>query len=165
MSAAVEESKLIVNRAKAIAAMGLIERDYEGFKVMSPGIRKESFRIWRDEEGRVRCSCPEFEEKSGQEARFRCEHILAVKFHLEPPAEETGIEYGGAEVIHAEAGTEQENATEAEPEAVGDAGGIPSPFSGVLKELYQAVSPEMVRQRVGWKDRAGREHEVDYVEW
>ncbi|HVF92175.1 MAG TPA: Rad52/Rad22 family DNA repair protein [Blastocatellia bacterium] len=165
MSAAVEESKLIVNRAKAIAAMGLIERDYEGFKVISPGIRKESFRIWRDEEGRVRCSCPEFEEKAGQEARFRCEHILAVKFHLEPPAEEAGIEYGGAEVINAEAGTGPENAMEVEPEAVSDAGGPSAPFAGVLKELYQAVSPEMVRQRVGWKDRAGREHEVDYVEW
>ena len=62
MSAAIEESKLMVNRAKAIAAMGLVERDYEGFNVVSPGIKKETFRIWRDEEGRVRCTCAEFEE-------------------------------------------------------------------------------------------------------
>ena len=165
MSAAVEESKLVVNRAKAIAAMGLIERDYDGFKVVSPGITKESFRIWRDEEGRVRCSCPEFEEKAGQEARFRCEHILAVKFHLEPPAEETGIEYGDASAVRLEAAAREESPVELEPEAANEAGDISVPFSGVLKELYQAVAPEMVRQRVGWKDRAGREHEVDYVEW
>jgi len=165
MSAAVEESKLVINRAKAIAAMGLIERDYEGFTVISPGIKKESFRIWRDEEGRVRCTCPEFEEKAAQEARFRCEHILAVKFHLEPPAEEMGVEYGGREVSPPEAERPDENLIEVQPEMAGEAVGVPAPFSGVLKELSQAVSPEMVRQRVGWKDRAGREHEVDYVEW
>jgi hypothetical protein len=39
------------------------------------------------------------------------------------------------------------------------------PFAEVLKDLSQAVSPELVSQRVGWKDRSGREHEVDYVKW
>ena len=88
MSAAIEESRLIFNRAKAIAAMGLVERDYEGFNVVSPGIKKETFRIHRDETGRVRCTCVEFEERAGEDTRFRCEHILAVKFHLEPPDED-----------------------------------------------------------------------------
>ena len=88
MSAAVENSKLLMNRAKTIAAMGMVERDYDGFNVVSPGINKETFRVWRDEDNRIRCSCSEFQERAEQEPRFRCEHIFAVKFHLEPPDEE-----------------------------------------------------------------------------
>ena len=51
------------------------------------GIKKETFRVWRDEEGRVRCSCADYEAQVEAEPRYRCEHILAVKFHLEPPDE------------------------------------------------------------------------------
>jgi hypothetical protein len=87
MSVAIEDSKLLINRAKTIAAMGMVARDYEGFNVVSPGVKKETFRVWRDEEGRIRCSCPEFDNRFEQEPRFRCEHIFAVKFHLEPPDE------------------------------------------------------------------------------
>jgi hypothetical protein len=148
MSAAIEESRLIVNRAKAIAAMGLVERDYEGFNVVSPGIKKETFRIFRDESGRVRCTCAEFEERAVEETRFRCEHILAVKFHLEPPEEASGPVAGSGDWSPAE-----------------DEDVISMPFVETLRELSQAVSPELVKQRVGWRDRAGREHEVDYVEW
>ncbi|MGA9769909.1 MAG: Rad52/Rad22 family DNA repair protein [Blastocatellia bacterium] len=146
MSAAVENSKLLINRAKTIAAMGMVERDYDGFNVVSPGIRKESFRVWRDEDNRIRCSCSEFQERAEQEPRFRCEHIFAVKFHLEPPDEETkreeyveGHENGGGMIV--------------------------TPFAETLKELSQAVSPELIRQRIGWRDHSGRSHEVDYVEW
>lgn len=91
-------ANLMVNRAKTIAAMGMVERDYEGFNVTNPGIKKETFRVWRDEDNHIRCSCPEFTEKILTETRFRCEHILAVKFHLEPlddtpsvPAESAGF--------------------------------------------------------------------------
>jgi hypothetical protein len=42
---------------------------------------------------------------------------------------------------------------------------ITMPFADTLKELTQAVSPELVKQRVGWRDHTGREHEVDYVQW
>jgi hypothetical protein len=38
--------------------------------------------VWRDEAGRVRCSCLEFEEGAASDATFRCEHILAVKHSL-----------------------------------------------------------------------------------
>src|ERR1044072_2202751 len=144
MSAAVENSKLLINRAKTIAAMGMVERDYEGFNVVSPGIKKETFRVWRDEENRIRCSCSEFQERAEQEPRFRCEHIFAVKFHLEPPDEEN-------------AGAKHENGNGGEV--------IVMPFAETLKELSQAVSPELIRQRIGWRDHSGREHEVDYVEW
>jgi hypothetical protein len=96
----------------------------------------------------VRCTCAEFEERADDDPRFRCEHILAVKFHLEPPDE--------AMAPIAVAG----DPSQSEDEDV-----ISMPFVETLKELSQAVSPELVKQRIGWRDRAGREHEVDYVEW
>ncbi len=159
MSAAIEDSKLLINRARAIAAMGLIERDYDGFNVLSPGIKKETFRIWRDEEGRVRCNCPEFENRAADDPRFRCEHILAVKFHLSPPNEATGKEAAHDEARTGEYSVDDREEKEAYSEDSS------APFAGVLKKLSTAVSPELVRQRVGWRDHAGREHEVDYVEW
>jgi hypothetical protein len=64
--------------------MGLVERDYEGFNVVEPGITRAAYRIWRDGEGRVRCNCAEFEKRMDAEPRFRCEHVFAVKFHLTP---------------------------------------------------------------------------------
>jgi hypothetical protein len=152
MSAAVERTNLAINRAKTIAAMGMVERDYEGFNVMSPGIKKETFRVWRDEDNQVRCSCADYEEHAEAEPRYRCEHILAVKFHLEPPNEATG-----------DAPTEIEESDADRQEDGGRV--IAMPFAETLKELSHALSPELIRQRVGWTDRAGREHEVDYVEW
>jgi hypothetical protein len=167
MSVAIEDSKLLINRAKTIAAMGMVERDYEGFNVVSPGAKKETFRVWRDEEGRIRCSCAEFENRFEQQPRFRCEHIFAVKFHLEPPDE-------AADESRIETGTPQMNAQEAQMSDVGhepdvqhedDGQIIAMPFAETLKELSHAVSPELVKQRIGWRDHAGREHEVDYVQW
>jgi Rad52/22 family double-strand break repair protein len=157
MSAAVEKNNLAINRAKTIAAMGMVERDYEGFNVSSPGIRKETFRVWRDEDGRVRCSCADYEAHVESEPRYRCEHILAVKFHLEPPEEFTGEAVAEATAEIGESDLDHQN----------EDGGqvIAMPFAETLKELSHALSPELIRQRVGWTDRAGREHEVDYVEW
>src|SRR5262245_19236080 len=117
MSTAIDNANLMINRAKTIAAMGMVERDYEGFNVASPGIKKETFRVWRDEENRIRCSYPEFQEHTQADPRFRCEHILAVKFHLEPPNE------AGDDInIEEEAGRV-----------------IAMPFAETLKELAQAV--------------------------
>jgi hypothetical protein len=153
MSAAIEQTNQSINRAKTIAAMGMVERDYEGFNVTSPGIKKETFRVWRDEEGRVRCSCADYEAHVEAEPRYRCEHILAVKFHLEPPDEV--INEVQSEIEESDADHQNENGGRV----------IAMPFAETLKELSHALSPEMIRQRIGWTDRAGREHEVDYVEW
>jgi len=153
MSAAIEQTNQSINRAKTIAAMGMVERDYEGFNVTSPGIKKETFRVWRDEEGRVRCSCADYEAQVEAEPRYRCEHILAVKFHLEPPDEV--INEAQPEIEESDADHQNENGGRV----------IAMPFAETLKELSHALSPELIRQRIGWTDRAGREHEVDYVEW
>jgi hypothetical protein len=71
-------------RAQGIAAMGLVTREGDRFRVATPSLRgrKSSYEVWRDEAGRVRCSCLEFEEQVSQDASFRCEHILAVKHSL-----------------------------------------------------------------------------------
>ncbi len=71
-------------RAQGIAAMGLVTREGDRFRVATPTLRgrKASYEVWRDDAGRVRCSCLEFEEQASEDASFRCEHILAVKHSL-----------------------------------------------------------------------------------
>ena len=164
-----ENNNSLVNRAKAIAAMGLVGRDYEGFNVTSPGFRKETFRIWKDEEGHVKCSCAEFQGRIGGEPRFRCEHILAVKFHLEASEDasgqaETHNETPGpvASAERSENQPEDDNQYKLFEEKMENR---VIPFDQLLKKLSQSIQPDMVKQRVGWRDRQGREHEVDYVEW
>ncbi|HYP52725.1 MAG TPA: Rad52/Rad22 family DNA repair protein [Pyrinomonadaceae bacterium] len=71
-------------RAQGIAAMGLVNREGDRFRVTTPSLRgrRASYEVWRDESGKVRCSCLEFEEQSADDSAFRCEHILAVKHAL-----------------------------------------------------------------------------------
>ncbi|MCA1593412.1 MAG: SWIM zinc finger family protein [Acidobacteria bacterium] len=84
--AAVLDKKTMMRdkRAQGIAAMGLVNREGDRFRVTTPSLRgrRSSYEVWRDESGKVRCSCLEFEEQSATEANFRCEHILAVKHSL-----------------------------------------------------------------------------------
>ena len=71
-------------RARSIAAMGLVNRENDKFKVSTPSLRGRQtvYEVWRDENGKIRCNCLEFEEAAVTESGFRCEHILAVKFAL-----------------------------------------------------------------------------------
>ena len=71
-------------RAQGIAAMGLVTREGDRFRVMTPSLRgkRTNYEVWRDEAGKVRCSCLEFAEQSAADATYRCEHILAVKHSL-----------------------------------------------------------------------------------
>jgi hypothetical protein len=71
-------------RAQGIAAMGLVTREGDRFRVATPSLRGRTakYEVWRDEAGKVRCSCLEFEEHANDDATFRCEHILAVKHSL-----------------------------------------------------------------------------------
>jgi hypothetical protein len=68
-------------KARALAAMGHVTRTDEGFDVTTSGLTPATLRVWRDVDGRVRCSCPDFAEAGS--STFRCEHILAVKHYLE----------------------------------------------------------------------------------
>ena len=71
-------------RAQGIAAMGLVTREGGRFRVTTPSLRgkRTQYEVWRDEAGKVRCSCLEFAEQSVEDAGYRCEHILAVKHSL-----------------------------------------------------------------------------------
>ncbi|MGH9901757.1 MAG: SWIM zinc finger family protein, partial [Pyrinomonadaceae bacterium] len=71
-------------RAQGIAAMGLVNREGDRFRVTTPTLRgrRASYEVWRDDAGKVRCTCLEFEEQSAQDSGYRCEHILAVKHSL-----------------------------------------------------------------------------------
>lgn len=71
-------------RAKSISAMGLVNREGDRFRVSTPSLRgkQTSYEVWRDETGKIRCNCLEFEENVIGEPSFRCEHILAVKYSL-----------------------------------------------------------------------------------
>jgi hypothetical protein len=169
MNIASEHNNSLVNRAKAIAAMGLVGRDYEGFNVTSPGFRKETFRIWKDEEGRVKCSCVEFQDRIAGEPKFRCEHILAVKFHIEaadehPESNENNNETPDSVSLVEQDETKFEDERQINMFETSENNRV-IPFDQLLKRLSQSVQPEMVKQRIGWRDRQGRDHEVDYVEW
>ena len=71
-------------RARSIAAMGLVNRDGDRFRVSTPSLRgkQTSYEVWRDDAGKIRCNCLEFEETAVTDPGFRCEHILAVKYAL-----------------------------------------------------------------------------------
>lgn len=82
MAAVLDKKSLMRDkRAQGIAAMGLVNREGDRFRVTTPTLRgrRASYEVWRDDAGRVRCTCLEFEEQSATEPRYRCEHILAVK--------------------------------------------------------------------------------------
>src|ERR1044072_6514136 len=80
-------------RAQGIAAMGLVTREGDRFRVATPSLRgrKASYEVWRDETAKVPCSCLAFEEQATADASFRCEHILAVKHSLLEKNTESGI--------------------------------------------------------------------------
>src|SRR5258707_14797467 len=68
--------------AQVIAALGLVTRQGSRFVVRSPTLhgRTLDFEVWRDETGKIRCSCLENDDLEG--LSDRCEHILAVKHAL-----------------------------------------------------------------------------------
>src|SRR3982750_4784798 len=87
MTAIVVEKNLTEKRekrAKSIAAMGLVNRENDRFRVSTPSLRgkQTSYEVWRDAAGKIRCNCLEFEEAAVADSAFRCEHILAVKYAL-----------------------------------------------------------------------------------
>jgi hypothetical protein len=111
-------------RAQGIAAMGLVTREGDRFRVATPSLRgrKSSYEVWRDEAGKVRCSCLEYEEQATTDPAFRCEHILAVKHSLlaknteavtkQQPAPEKAVAEASAKAAAAEPNTNTINASE-----------------------------------------------------
>ena len=106
-------------RAKSIAAMGLVNRENDRFHVSTPSLRgrQTSYEVWRDEVGKIRCNCLEYEEAAVTDSAFRCEHILAVKYALvakntEPTAKQPVNVKTEVEVV-----SEDKNVTESREES------------------------------------------------
>src|SRR5262245_24538899 len=61
-------SNQLDKRAQSLAAMGLVTREGSRYHVKTAAAhgRQESYEVWRDENGRIRCSCPEFERLSAE---------------------------------------------------------------------------------------------------
>ncbi len=80
----INETEKRTKRAKSISAMGLVNREGDRFSVSTPSLRgrQTSYEVKRDDIGKIRCNCLEFEEAVIGDSNFRCEHILAVKFAL-----------------------------------------------------------------------------------
>ncbi len=122
-----EKTEKREKRAKSIAAMGLVRRESDKFRVSTPSLRgrQTSYEVWRDEVGKIRCNCLEFEEAAVSDSGFRCEHILAVKFALvakntesatkQPVKVETQIEVKPTQVVK-----EDKNASESRVSARGE---------------------------------------------
>src|SRR5215510_9687206 len=128
-------SKQLDKRAQSLAAMGLVTREGSRYYVKTAAARgrQGSYEVWRDETGRVRCSCPEFERLSAEAPAFRCEHILAIKYSLTTNREEQEM---NSEV------EDQEIAMPAQTEAVPDQAAAPQPaqvvplaFANLLRAL------------------------------
>ena len=75
-------------KARGIAAMGRVERDEQGFTVYSTAPVPDAYRVWEDPYAGARCTCDAFDRAFTSGEEYRCEHILAVEFALEPPADE-----------------------------------------------------------------------------
>lgn len=233
MNTAIKNLNVRTKRAKLIAEMGLVIRDEQGFTVKSPTRNNETFRVWRDEKGRVRCTCSDFETESLEDPRFRCEHILAVKYHLEPLSEapqpqvieeviapsteptfveaESSItehtiveieanlveknivsqmkqETNSSSVSYMKQNDFTENVSQMKQEIMIEQinselettfeetnkmtiqntiqnNDSQNAFSQVLKKLSSPISRDLIRQRFGWTDKAGVDHEIDYIEW
>jgi hypothetical protein len=77
------EAVLREKRGQGLVARDLVRREGDHFIVTVPslrGKRPETRKVSRDEQGRVICSCPQFELESKSDQKFRCEHIYAVKY-------------------------------------------------------------------------------------
>jgi hypothetical protein len=108
-------------RAMSIAAMGLVNREGDKFKVSTPSLRgkQTSYEVKRDAQGKIRCNCLEFEEMAVEDIGFRCEHILAVKFALaqktsEPATKQKVVQTTETESSKSKLGEQKENANSVE---------------------------------------------------
>ncbi len=101
-------------KAEALAAMGLVDRIGDRFRVTSPGVgaRSLSYEVTRDETGQVRCTCLEFTEAEENNPGFVCEHILAVKFAIKLKNTEPGARHASETTTESRGSERGEQKTE-----------------------------------------------------
>jgi hypothetical protein len=168
------ESKKAVQRdrrAQSLAAMGSVTREGSRYFVKTAAARgrQESYEVWRDENGRVHCSCAEFERLWADDPAFRCEHILAVKHSLVERTEVCSTEDAERTEVCSTTETGAEPELEASnPDRTGpeqSAQIVPLAFANILRTLRQPIDSRLIKTREGWTDRQGNTHWVEYIEW
>jgi hypothetical protein len=183
------EAVLREKRGQGLAARDLVRREGDYFIVTIPslrGKRPETYKVSRDTQGGIICSCPQFELETKSDPKFRCEHIHAVK-HAQarkdsltketrtggankedhPPSHDTkhGTSAGNDSVPRGRRTREIEAHLNRPPVEAPAAQVILMEFASVLRTLRQPVDPKLVKAREGWTDRRGDTHMVEYVEW
>ncbi|MBK7709052.1 MAG: hypothetical protein IPJ30_25700 [Acidobacteria bacterium] len=100
MTTELKTAKTPVDRAMAIADLGLVTREGDRFVVSVPQFSDAAsdFYVWRDADARIRCSCRAAQDCT--DLQFRCEHMLAVKFAIknrnsEPTSKRSRAASGG----------------------------------------------------------------------
>ena len=72
--------------ARALASLGMVIRRGDHFHVreVSARARRPAYTVWRHSKTRrVRCNCEDYKARRGDDPKYRCAHVLAVKAHLE----------------------------------------------------------------------------------
>jgi len=158
-------SDQLEKRAQSLAALGLVRREGSRYYVKTAAAhgRQESYEVWRDENGRVRCTCPEFEPKSAEVPAFRCEHILAIKYSLATNREENEMNSAAEEKEITQPAQTEVSPDQAEPAQPAQV--VPLAFANLLRTLRQPIDPRLIKRREGWTDRQGETHWVEYIEW
>lgn len=165
-------------RGQSLAAIGLVTREGSRFKVRTaaPRDHQESYEVWRDEDGSVRCSCPEYEQEAVNKPAFRCEHILAVKYSLMPstangeskmpadkPKTRTEAQTAGDAALNGDDPGEIEGEDQHEGQPIAEA--TQMGFADILRILRRPIDPKLIKTKEGWQDHQGNTHFVEYIEW
>jgi hypothetical protein len=152
-------------RAQNLAAMGLVTREGSRYTVKTATFRgrQASYEVWRDDKGRVRCSCDEYKEISAERPTFRCEHILAVKYSLTataPEAEAVKKETNGAP------GDQKPTARSSAARANPEKGENKASVQGRPEQLLRNPEPETISDMTIEMTRPSESHpsEIDMPE-
>lgn len=185
------EAVLREKRGQGLAARDLVRREGDYFIVTIPslrGKRPETYKVSRDTQGGIICSCPQFELETKSDPKFRCEHIHAVKHaQARKGSLNTETQTGGANKEDSPPSHDTKHGTSAGKENDSMSRGrrtreieahlnrppveapaaqvISMEFASVLRTLRQPVDLKLVKTREGWTDRRGDTHMVEYVEW
>lgn len=159
-------------RARAMSAMGLVDREGDHFRVTTPSLRarRKFFEVRRNENGQVVCDCTDFLE-AGPGSGFRCEHIMAVKYALtaqnsEPVARPESADPAMPETAGA---SDPENNTESRMSERGEQQTESVLINDVVdgqagSEMVEAVSLEEMQGDKKMKSNTLREAAIEPVE-
>lgn len=182
------ERVLREQRGQGLAERGCVRREGDAFVVSTLSFRRgaKEYKVSRDEQERVRCTCGDYEQETEHAPARHCEHIYAIKFwqkktrewqaqvdeiearlngeHTGVPPEEDvmSVENSSSNlalVTTADVSNNGQPSTEAGVEKAR------FEFQNALHLLRQPIDARLIRVREGWTDRRGNKHMVEYVEW